>query len=136
MTQASHLDQRIEYLEDCKVSAEPWLGWEHQLKLEFRWFQCYGEPLWVPSSKYRRKPRTMNINGHEFPEPLRVAPAVSTAYWVYANSTLKPTAKLFWHGDKYDLEYLSLGMCQATKEGALAQAKAIVLACGGKWEWV
>ena len=133
MTQASHLEHRIAYLEDCKISATPWEFWEWSYNHE-TWEQCFKDLSWFSGYQYRRKPRTTSINGHEFPEPMRVAPAEKTQCYLpdYIASSLY--AVFIYHGIGFSERLLKRGLVHATKEAAIDHAKAIILGGGGVWE--
>lgn len=75
----------------------------------------------------RIKPRTMTINGIEFPEPMREAPEVGTPYWVVdLSADVDDAAPFEWDGDNSDLRWLKAGLCQATEQGAIDCAKALL----------
>lgn len=89
--------------------------------------------LFVEGNIFRIKPRTMSINGMEFPEPMLEEPEVGTEYWMV--DIHNQGCNFFsWIGDDNDLKWLKRGLIQATEEGAIAQAKAMVAALGGVWE--
>ena len=77
-----HADLILEYAKDCQIegNVEPWKGWEEQAppdtsgSLWACYYRCPSHPQWISGYKYRRKPRTITINGFEVPEPLREAP--------------------------------------------------------------
>lgn len=75
--------------------------------------------------EYRIKPRTININGHEVPEPMLVEPSDDENYFVpnlIEDHTFIPFT---WIGDGLDKKWLALGICHTTKEAAIAHAKAL-----------
>lgn len=136
----SHLEQKIEYYEDylaClkrgEIEPEPWRNWQNQRVGSGGWYTLTGVPWWPDDFNFRRKPVMCSINGHEFPEPMRVAPAVGTICWDACTIGLNGWV---WKGGMWETMLLKTGLIQATKQGAADQFKAIVLACGGVCEGV
>lgn len=80
----------------------------------------------LPPCEYRIKPCTININGHEVPEPMRVAPEKETRY--YAPHVLAEDLYVCWtwHGNSTDNRLLLLGITHKTKEAAITHAKALL----------
>jgi hypothetical protein len=76
--------------------------------------------------KVRLKPHKININGHEVPEPMRVAPAVEASYYTPDVHAEAYPFHHIWGEDIVDKEWLAGGLCHATKEGAVAHAKALL----------
>lgn len=76
--------------------------------------------------RFRLKPRTITINGHEVPEPMRVAPKWIAGYYMpdLIDSTYVATS--YWGDDKYDEERLARGLCHLTREAAEAHARALL----------
>lgn len=78
-------------------------------------------------TRFRIKPETININGHEVPAPLREAPAVGVEYWLgdptMTNHTERPQT---WLDDTQDIIWLARGLCHSTKEAAQAHARALL----------
>jgi hypothetical protein len=79
----------------------------------------------MPTMQYRRKPRAININGYEVPEPMREAPEKG-AYYYAAATTATDFDPIEWFNDYCDKGWLSIGICHATKEAAIAHAKALL----------
>jgi hypothetical protein len=90
------------------------------------------EAIYNPSQTFRLKPkeRCVTINGveYKFPEPMRVAPAINSEYWV-----AYPGGDSWgeWSNHSYDQLTLKSGFMQATKAGAQAQRRAIIALNGG-----
>lgn len=83
-------------------------------------------PGLVRPEHFRLKPRTITINGHEVPEPMRVAPSDGTVYYMpdWSNPCLFTSTR--WASDSYDRHRLAYGICHATREAAEAHAKALL----------
>lgn len=76
--------------------------------------------------EYRRKPRTININGYEVPEPLREAPEVGASYFLVSLVDERGLANPAWSGDKFDERCLRAGITHATREAAELHARALL----------
>lgn len=76
--------------------------------------------------RYRIKPKTININGHEVPEPLRAAPKYNTTYYITSVHNKEPYRAYIWHDDDIDTILLKRGICHLNKEAAIAHAKALL----------
>ena len=90
------------------------------------WRYC-GLPAWQENCKYRIKPKMTKCGELEFPEPMRVAPAIGTTYWaVQIDGTAAITEEWTWACDDQDRRALNRGLCHATKEAAEQHAKALI----------
>lgn len=76
---------------------------------------------------------TRSINGHEYPEPERVAPSVGTPYW-YSNPYTDDIQAWgdTWSDQEFQHRFLRKGLVHLTREAAEAHARAIILAGGGE----
>lgn len=106
-----------------------------------QWRDIYGAGTWqdtdakgalhciangMKPNMLRVKPRTININGHEVPEPLRVAPADGVEYWIAHLGAENISPSNFWDGNRVDNTWLARGICHATKEAAELHARALL----------
>lgn len=78
------------------------------------------------ANAYRIKPKTININGYEVPEPMRIAPAASTTYWRTALFNTNWASRYEWANDDMDNRWLKLGICHLNKEAAELHHKALL----------
>ena len=110
-----HAAAMAEYAKDAAETDKPWERWE---------FSCYGKeyisienhPLWHEDNKYRRKPKTILINGHEVSEPCRTPLQDGEVYWTLTFSD--GVINLTWLSDEDDGNYLKNGVVHLTKEAA------------------
>jgi len=122
-----HAALMAEYAEVAKTNDKPWKEFEVSGVFPQKWTDLISTPTWNESSKYRRKTRTININGFEVPEPMRVAPAYGEIYFSIAiRNTSKMAAEYIWRGDSTDLNDLRLGLAHKTHEAAELHAKALL----------
>lgn len=84
-------------------------------------------PLTRPELNWRIKPRTLTINGHEVPEPMRKAPAMDTKHWLpWLVSRPEMAVCQTWSDHPFDHERLARGLCHSTREAAEAHARALM----------
>lgn len=122
-----HAELMKQYAEDATTTDRPWELWECRGDDGPHWTQMAGgNPLWCIGIQYRRKPRTININGHEVPEPMRVEPKRGASYWVIDPSGEDLCECMEWDGDSFDLRQLARGHCHSTQEAAEAHARALL----------
>jgi hypothetical protein len=121
MSACKHIEEMALYLEDAKETEVPWLRWEY--KESDIWDKLYRHPSWNKNATYRRKLKTININGFEVPEPLRVAPTERTSvYIVNLGSDLIGSSA--WMGCLY--YFLDKGLVHLTKEACEIHTKALL----------
>lgn len=72
------------------------------------------------------KPKMMLVNGFEVPEPMRVAPAIGSIYYFTDLSCQTYYDYLKLTNENVDLMLIGRGICHATKEAAIAHAKAML----------
>ena len=128
MTAHIHAELMKQYAEDAATTDEPWRLWEWSAD-GLIWSPMNGvATFFAPAIQYRRKPRTININGHKVPEPMRAAPKLGEKYWFPSWDSLSECFADWydWEGDKGDLMRLSAGLCHPTKEAAEAHARALL----------
>lgn len=117
-----HAENMKLFAHDAMATDKPWLRW--QIFRDNSWVDMNDNPGWNPYMSYRRKPRTININGFEVPEPLRVAPENMTEY--YLADTSRGYGKLVWRGQPVDMEWLAAGICHLTAEAAELHTRALL----------
>ena len=79
----------------------------------------------IDGIEYRRKPSTMTYTV-TIPEPLRKAPKRGESYYVVDMSESSLYFLHWWYDDEADRRNLKRGLCFATKEDAIAAAKAMM----------
>jgi len=126
-----HAELMLEYGKDALVSREPWLGWEYSYNYDLKevWYTLDTHPNWEADVKYRRKPKTILINGYEVPEPIRNLPdlgkcRISETVWIPSLSEYPSFA--LGVGNSYTRVFFDRGLCHLTKEAADLHAKALL----------
>ena len=109
-----HAELMLAYATESLTDAKAYLNWEVRTA-PGEWFDISCHPLWHTDMEYRRKPRTVLIDGIEVPKPEITAPKLGTMYW-----SAEPTAidALKWNDDKYDARTLDAGLVHLTKDAA------------------
>ena len=133
MTQAAHLEERELYLQDCRETTKPWLRWRVSDPRYLIWVPLVVEPDWNPKHLFQRIPQTITINGIEVnPAPLTVAPSHGEMVYLCTPDKDKLFIKIpFYPAADQHQRLLLRGLLHATKEAAIAHAKALILASGG-----
>lgn len=81
----------------------------------------------ISPEEFRIKPRTININGIEVPEPVRVALNMDQDYWMPSTGALTydGVTSQVWLDTSVDHARLQYGLIHLTKEAAKLHARAI-----------
>ena len=124
MAKHKHAALMQQYAKDWAETEEPWKRWEVTSHRN-EWVALCGHPYWKEESEYRRKPRTLTYT-ITLPEPLREAPETGSWYWLAETASDDFTSHFAWEGDDRDHSWLKRGLCFATKEDAIAAAKAML----------
>ena len=120
-----HAALMAEYAKDAAVNPKPWTLWQYKKGPDHDWRDC-STPVWDPGFAYRRKPRTITINGREVPAPLREAPPRNTPVWWVTLNEDAP-AMVLWHDFDAGMgRALQRGILFETEEGAEAARGAIL----------
>lgn len=123
MTAHKHAALMLQYAQDAAETDKPWERWEWK-----------GEREWIPLSRefafsirfeYRRKPSTLTYT-ITIPEPLREALEVGETYWLAEPWAESLAHEYEWVGHASAMRCLKRGLCFATKEDAIAAAKAML----------
>ena len=113
-----HAAAMAEYAKDAAETDMPWERWEVSMTEsgdEYR--NLLGHPDWAVTRKYRRKPKTILINGHEVPEPCRTPLEIGDAYWTFT-FFFAGVIEVYWDGDSEDHNASKNGFIHLTKEAA------------------
>lgn len=113
----------LQYAQDAAETDKPWERWEVAISSN-EWGSLPGNPIWGEYAEYRRKPKTLTYTV-TIPEPMREAPELLGRYWL-AKLSGEYCTQMYWHGRAWELWRLKRGLCFATKEAAIAAAKAML----------
>ncbi len=115
------------YAEDAAEIDEPWLRWQFEMETPTGatyWADCSCDINWLGLNKYRRKPKTININGYDVPEPVREPLRDRDRYFCTCLYLFGPIC--VWCGDTVDQTRLDAGIIHLTKEAAILHSKALL----------
>ena len=124
MTAHRHAALMMQYAQDWAETDKPWERWEFTASgNEFD--SLSNHPSWYEEYEYRRKPRTMTYTV-TIPEPMREAPEKGEEYYVPCPLAPAFCGSFEWYNGHLDKLYLKRGLCFATREDAIAAAKAMM----------
>ena len=105
-------------------------GEEIEVFFKEEWLWCRPERALLHAStqefNLRVKPRTININGFEVPEPLRTAPGDGVVVWILYLTREGGVLKTQGHDRDALAFWLKAGICHLTQEAAELHAKALL----------
>ena len=111
-----HAAAMAEYAKDAAETDKPWERWEFSYKNQ-EYESLNNHPIWMTDNKYRRKPKTILINGHEVPEPHRKPLEIDNPYWTFT-FFFDGVSEYCWANDLDDNNALKNGFIHLTKEAA------------------
>lgn len=126
MTKHIHAELMMQYAQDALETNTPWERWECTNAIKEQWIQMSSNPNWYPDIKYRRKPKTININGFEVPEPCRTQLEDGDNYYIASPTYEGLSEEYIWRNDNCDRRWLNSGLVHLTSEAAKLHAKALL----------
>ncbi|HDU8700536.1 TPA: hypothetical protein RG717_002311 [Morganella morganii subsp. morganii] len=111
-----HADLMAKAAEIAKTDEEWYRHFEFKTRVMSSWSQLVWASCFDPNVQYRLKPRFIDINGHQVPEPVREPLQTGQEYWV-ADVT-KWDDEWYWNDDNRDNLWLERGLIHLTKEAA------------------
>ena len=132
MSRHKNAQQAIEYWTDALTIDEPWLGWEYSVNgwylpdEEAGWIHMCGHHHFEDNCKYRRKQKTININGFEVPEPIRGELTRGQMYFVPRISDPDDPLWVTYYDLPSDISRIASGAVHLTAKAAILHAKALL----------
>jgi hypothetical protein len=138
MSKHVHADLMLQYAQDAQETDKPWERWqlkEPEMIVNMTstvdadgFLNCVRHPKWDKDTQYRRKPKTININGYEVPEPVRVIHGGHTYYSFTLSNVFGFRVTRLYHGSGEIVPYhlVDAGLVHATREAAEIHAKALL----------
>ena len=126
MTAHRHAALMLQYAQDALETETPWERW--QIRPEGGtegWHDCSGRLCFSERCEYRRKPRTLTYT-ITIPEPMREEPEAGTDFFLAVPHSERLHYTFRWEGAEVTRLWLKSGLCFATKEDAIAAAKAMM----------
>jgi hypothetical protein len=121
-----HAELMALYAQDAAETDRPWERWEYCTMVKARWRPIDYNPLWDESVEYRRKPRTIKINGFEVPEPVREPLEDGQEYYEVSIGSADNVVKYTWRGESWDFHTMEKGIVHLTKKAAMLHAEALL----------
>jgi len=115
----------LAYAQDAMETDKPWERWEWFNEYDQEWETLALNPKWGLNAQYRRKPRTININGFEVPEPVRQILPYESIYYVPDIGHPEASLESMWQDDEIDIHRLDQGIVHLNNDAAIAHAKAL-----------
>lgn len=121
-----HAELMALYAQDALETDKPWERWQFRNDKSHPWTNCISYVAFCEASQYRRKQKTILINGIEVPEPFRGILESGKKYWC-PNLIYEDGADWFYFVQSEDYQNLfNNGLIHLTKENALIHAKALL----------
>ena len=124
MTAHKHAHLMEQYAQDALETDKPWERWEVAAPGD-KFVSLFRHPYWDEAYEYRRKPQTLTYS-MTIPEPLREEPESGTDFFLAAPHSERLHYTFRWEGAEATRLWLKRGLCFATKEDAIAAAKAMM----------
>ena len=119
-----HAELMAEYAKDETKSTEPWKDWEMTDSFDTTsWVSCTGHPGWASVLNYRRKPKTVTINGIVVNKGLT---KVKSGDKVFMTDLYAPDKYIVLRSSRNFGCSLARGLLHSTKEDAIAMADALL----------
>lgn len=126
MPKCAHADLIMEYAKDCQEHEEPWKLWQVFGIGCDGWESLNAPPRWESIYKYRRKPRTVVINGIEVEAGVSVAPDYESRYYFSDVASICLYDSDIWENYEHDLDLLRRGIVYDNPESAAAMGRAML----------
>lgn len=120
-----HAELMAQYAQDAMETDTPWDRWEF-MDGNIDWTALVRNPAWDECSMYRRKPRTLNINGYEVPEPVRKPITMHDPYYIPQLGGAELCCMRAWCDKIDDYQRLEKGIIHLTPEAAIAHTNALL----------
>ncbi len=125
MTGYIHAENMALFAKDASDMTEPWLRWDIKNGMGC-WKSCTHMPTWARDSEYRRKPRTITINGFTIVAPIRRELNRGDEYFVPRMHHQRDVLSHKWRARDSDYHRLYRGLIHLTPENAKAHSIAVI----------
>ena len=132
MAKHIHAELMMQYAQDAMETPRPWERWQYQTESMQEgdvWNNCFPNPSFDGSYKYRRKPKMISVtlaSGEvvSWPEPQRTELEYGDSYFYFVPTHGDIVLKK-WDCAPWDRSTLSNGYIHLTKEAAEQHATAL-----------
>lgn len=116
-----HADLMMKYAEIAQRDPKPWTYFQVSDD-SVKWFNCVQEVQFLSKNNYRLKPRTINVNGFEVPEPIRQM-SVGNIYYIVKTPFVEG---ITCNSEPYETQLISSGVVHLTRENAEKHLEALL----------
>ena len=120
-----HAELMLEYAKDAAEIKDPWTRWGFR-KVKGEWTQLTSHPKWDTKTKYKRLPKTLEINGIAVPEPVTDEPKRLEMYYSASIESFNLYEEHVWGEDEIDLALFERGLIHRSREDAISHARALL----------
>jgi len=120
-----HAELMMEYAKDAMETDKPWERWEKCWD-GYTWERLKDSPQWAIPCEYRRKKKTININGFDVPEPVKESEVEHGASYYSFNLTDNKIWLIVWYDRSLQIGLLELGILHHTMESAIKHREALL----------
>jgi len=128
-----HAELMLQYAQDAMETDKPWERWEY-LDISGEWMPFYyhrmdnqPSPAWQSNIQYRRKSKTIRVNGFDVPEPMMEKPTTNQRYFVPSIGDQEWFYSSKWEHYPTQVRCFERNLCHSTKNGAIKHGMAL---CG------
>lgn len=124
-----HSKLMLQYAQDAQTTETPWELWEYASPATdpLQWKPLLDHPGWIPSFRYRQKPKRITISNVSIPLPLQTPPIIGTIYWIPTITSVESiSARHVWSGSSEDLRWLQRGLIHTNEDAARQHAEALL----------
>ncbi len=122
-----HAHHMAEYAKDALETETPYKLWQARINPtggETPWGNATNHPLWSKGFEYRRKPKTVNISGHEIEAPVYAVPVCGVVFVV--DPRHKTLVGEYATGDPCVQTMVDRGIVHLSRKNAEAHANALL----------
>ena len=113
--------EKVECCVNPEFCGKTWFNVEDDLPFYYV-FRTFNDPIF----EFRIASKTILINGHEVPKPLREEPEYGTTYFYPYFCDIIRSLSSNWKGDLVDENRLKVGFVHLTEEAAIKHAEALL----------
>lgn len=122
----THAANMALFAEDAADIRDPWIRWEYYRDRSDEWVALVGLPSWQDNVAFRRKPKTITINGMRINAPLTTPPAEGCTYVTPSLTSTALVVNSVWRNSRVDTLNFERGLVHYTTHDAMRHANALL----------
>ena len=127
MTKHIHSHLMMMYAEDAMETDKPWERWEYKINSYQEWQNPYMSLEWDLNTQYRRKQKTININGFDIHESLKISEIKGgERYFAPSLTNIDKYNEYIFDNDAADELIFNRELAHRTKEDAIFHVDALL----------